>query len=71
MTPGVSSALADLPAHPAWRSLKPWELLARFLVPFECWSMVNYGLYGGEGELKKLAVINDEPTAQALLKLLI
>ncbi|MFN7883451.1 MAG: hypothetical protein ACK5PF_10635, partial [bacterium] len=46
------------------------DAVARFLVPFECWSMVNYGLYGDEGEAKKLAIINDEAKAQALLKLL-
>lgn len=32
--------------------------------------MVNYGLYGDDGEAKKLAIINDEGKAQALLKLL-
>jgi hypothetical protein len=40
------------------------------MVPFECWSMVNYGFYGDEGEAKRLAVINDEAKARALLKLL-
>lgn len=46
------------------------DTIARFLVPFECWSMINYGLYGDEGEAKKVAVINDEAKARALLKLL-
>ena len=32
--------------------------------------MVDYGLYGGEDGVKKLAVINDEVKARALLKLL-
>lgn len=32
--------------------------------------MVNYGLYGSDGEAKKLAVINDDAKARALLKLL-
>ena len=40
------------------------------MLPFECWSMVNYGLYGDEGEAKRLAVINDGAKARALLKLL-
>lgn len=69
-TPGVSSALADLPATSGEAFAEAVDTIARFLVPFECWSMVNYGLYGGEGEEKKLAVINDKAKARALLKLL-
>jgi hypothetical protein len=69
-TPGVSGALADLPATSGEAFAEAVDTIARFLVPFECWSMVNYGLYGDEGEAKKLAIINDEAKAQALLKLL-
>ncbi|MBS9476871.1 hypothetical protein [Ancylobacter radicis] len=69
-TPGVSSALADLPATSGEAFAEAVDTIARFLVPFECWSMVNYGLYGDAGESKKLTVINDETKARALLKLL-
>jgi len=69
-TPGVSGALADLPATSGEAFAEAVDTIARFLVPFECWSMDNYGLYGDEGEAKKLAIINDEAKAQALLKLL-
>lgn len=69
-TPGVSGAFADLPATSGEAFAEAVEAIARFLVPFECWSMVNYGLYGEEGDAKKLAAINDEPKAKALLKLL-
>jgi hypothetical protein len=69
-TPGVSGALADLPATAGEAFAEAVDAIARFLVPFECWSMVNYGLYGDEGETKKLAVINDQSKAQGLLKLL-
>ncbi len=69
-TPGVSSALADLPATSGEAFAEAVDTIARFLVPFECWSMINYGLYGDEGEAKKVAVINDEAKARALLKLL-
>jgi hypothetical protein len=69
-TPGVSGALADLPATSGEAFAEAVDTIARFLVPFECWSMVSYGLYGEEGEAKKLAVINDEAKARALLKLL-
>lgn len=69
-TPGVSGALADLPATSGDAFAEAVDAIARFLVPFECWSMIVYGLYGEEGEAKKLAVINDEPKAKALLRLL-
>ncbi len=69
-TPGISGALADLPATSGEAFAEAVDAIARFLVPFECWSMVNYGLYGDEGEAKKLAIINDETKARALLKLL-
>jgi hypothetical protein len=69
-TPGVSGALADLPATSGEAFAEAVDTIARFLVPFECWSMIDYGLYGDEGKAKKLAIINDEAKAQALLKLL-
>ena len=69
-TPGVSKALADLPATSGEAFADAVDTIARFLVPFECWSMVDYGLYGHDGEIRKLAVINDGAKARALLKLL-
>ncbi|MFG1225734.1 hypothetical protein [Xanthobacter wiegelii] len=69
-TPGVSSAFADLPAASGEAFAEAVEVVARFLVPFECWSMIDYGLFGDDGEERKLATINDEPKARALLKLL-
>lgn len=69
-TPGVSSALADLPATSGEAFAEAVDAIARFLVPFDCWSMVHYGLYGGEGEAKKLTMIDDEPKAKALMNLL-
>ena len=32
--------------------------------------MIDYGLYGEVGEMKKLAIVNDEDKAKALLRLL-
>lgn len=69
-TPGVSGALADLPAASGEAFAEAVDTIARFLVPFECWSMLDYGLYGDDDEKKKLAIINDEVKARALLKLL-
>ncbi len=69
-TPGVSSALADLPATSGEAFAEAVDSIARFLVPFECWSMLDYGLYGENGGGKKLALIDDEAKARALLRLL-
>jgi hypothetical protein len=69
-TPGVSKALADLPATSREAFADAVEAIERFLVPFECWSMLDYGLYGDEGEAKKLSMIDDEAKAKALLRLL-
>jgi hypothetical protein len=67
-TPGVSKALADLPAASGDAFAEAVCAIERFLVPFECWSMFDYGLYGEEREAKKLVKI--EAKAQALLRLL-
>jgi hypothetical protein len=69
-TPGVSGALADLPATSEEAFVEAVDTIARFLVPFQCWSMLDYGLYGEEGGAKKLTVINDDKKAGALLRLL-
>ncbi|PDT29696.1 hypothetical protein CO660_12420 [Rhizobium sp. L9] len=69
-TPGVSGALADLPATSREAFAEAVDTIARFLVPFECWSMVDYGLYGENNGEKKLALIDDEPKGKALLRLL-
>ncbi len=69
-TPGVSGALADLPATSGEAFAEAVDTIARFLVPFECWSMLDFGLYGEEGEVKKLSMIDDEEKAKALLTLL-
>jgi len=69
-TPGVSGALADLPATSEDAFAEAVDAIARFLVPFECWSMLDYGLYGEHDGGKKLALIDDEAKAKALLSLL-
>jgi hypothetical protein len=69
-TPGVSRALADLPATSGEAFAEAVATIERFLVPFDCWSMIDYGLYGDEGGTSKLAIINGQAKAQALLKLL-
>lgn len=69
-TPGVSSALSDLPATSGEAFAEAVELIERFLVPFDCWSMHDYGLYGDDDGEKELSIINDEPKARAFLRLL-
>lgn len=69
-TPGVSGALADLPAASGEAFAEAVNTIARFLVPFDCWSMIEYGLYSSERDRKKIELINDEAKAGALLTLL-
>ena len=46
------------------------KAIERFLEPFECWSMLYYGLRGNGEGTPKLSMINNETTAKALLCLL-
>ncbi len=69
-TPGVSRALADLPATAQEAFAEAVDAIERFLVPFECWSMLDYGLYGEEDDKPKLSKINNHEKAAAFLRLL-
>ncbi|NOX40681.1 MAG: hypothetical protein GXP05_09245 [Alphaproteobacteria bacterium] len=68
--PGVASALADLPVASGEAFVEAVDAIERFLVPFDCWSMNDYGLYGDEDGTPKLAQIETEDKAVAFLKLL-
>ena len=59
-TPGVSRALADLPATARGAFAEGVSAIERFLVPFECWSMMEYGLYGEDDKEPRLSMIDDE-----------
>jgi len=69
-TPGVSRALADLPATAEGAFAEAVDAINRFLVPFECWSMLEYGLYGEEDDKTKLSNIDNQEKAAAFLRLL-
>lgn len=69
-TPGVSHALADLPATAREAFAEAVDSIERFLVPFECWSMNDYGLYGEENGKRKLSAIDNHEKAAAFLRLL-
>ena len=69
-TPGVSRAFAHLPAATKGAFAEAVNIVDRFLVPFDCWSMLDYGLYGDEDGEPKLSGIDTEDKAAALLQLL-
>lgn len=68
--PGVSRALADLPATAQDTFADAVDAIERFLVPFDCWSLLDYGLYGEDEGEPKLANIDSAEKADALLRLL-
>ena len=69
-TPGVSGAFADLPATSRGAFVEAVNAIEHLLVPFECWSMINYGLHGNHGEGNNLGMIDTDFKAEALLRLL-
>ncbi len=69
-TPGVSQALAELPAATGGAFAEAVAVIERFLVPFECWSMQEYGLWGEEQGKPKLQAIDNQEKADAFLRLL-
>jgi hypothetical protein len=70
-TPGISKALADIPAVSGDAFPEAVDAIERFLVPFDCWSLVDFGLYGKDEDGRaKLASINTPLKARALLTLL-
>ena len=69
-TPSVSQALADLPTTTREAFAEAVDAIERFLVPFECWSMLEYGLYGEEDDNPKLSTIDNHEKATAFLRLL-
>lgn len=69
-TPGVSKAFADLPAAAGEAFVDAVDAIARFLVPFDTWSMLEYGLFGDDDGEAKLASIDTPAKAHAFLRLL-
>lgn len=69
-TPGVSRAFAELPNSSGEAFAEAVSVVERFLVPFDCWSLHDYGLRGDEAGNKKLAKIDRPEKSEALLRLL-
>lgn len=68
---GISNRLSRLPAIARGEFAEAVRAIERFLVPFECWSMLDYGLYSGDSDrTPKLSMIDDKAKAEALLRLL-
>lgn len=67
-SPGVSKAFADLPTAAGEEFADAVSVISPFLVPFECWSMSDFGLYGSEND--ELKTINTPEKVKAFLQLL-
>jgi hypothetical protein len=71
VTPGVSKSLADMPAFAGQEFSSAVDAIERYLVPFECWSLLEYGFFDREGPHNKLeSVVDSRRSARSLLKLL-
>jgi len=68
-TPGVAKALADLPITCGEAFVDAVNAISHFLVPFESWSMHDYGITC-RGEGSNVGLINSPEKAAALLRLL-
>ena len=68
--PGVGRTFAKLPATSKEAFADAVQAIERFLVPFDCWSIREYGLYGKDNGETKLSTIDDEDKARMLLRLL-
>jgi hypothetical protein len=69
-TPGISRALAELPSAAREEFTRAVDAVERFLVPFECWSMSEYGFRDEEDGKPNFGIINSPDKAAALLRLL-
>ena len=70
-TRGVARAFARLPASSGEAFAAAVEAIDRFLVPFSCHALVDYGLYGTDDNgAKKLDLVLDAADGRALLRLL-
>jgi len=69
-TPGVSRALASLPATAGEAFVEAVDTIEPFLVPFECWSMIEYGLFDEEDDNPKLSFIDTPEKGAAFFRLM-
>lgn len=69
-TRGVSAAFAELPAAAGYAFSEAVSAIERFLVPFDCWSLSDFGLGGDVDDVPRLKSINTPKMAASLLHLL-
>jgi hypothetical protein len=69
-TPGVSHSFAGIPALSKGAFSQAVKAIERYLVPFECWSMHEYWLFGEEDGAESKSLIDNPDKADALLRLL-
>jgi len=69
-TRGVSAELAQLPASAGQAFAEAVAAVDTFLVPFDCWSMSDFGLWGEPDGAPKLALVDTPEKAAAFLRLL-
>ena len=70
VTPGSSAALARLPASVGDAFAEAVEAVERFLVPFNCWSLHDYGFYDRGDLTPAFPVGHPSKDAAALIRLL-
>jgi hypothetical protein len=70
VTPAVSRAFAELPVRCGDAFSDAVQCVEPFLVPFETWSLLHYGLYGSIDGQPRISVIDSAEKGRALLRLL-
>ena len=68
--PGVSRALAALPATVQEAFAEAVDVIEPFIGPFDCWTMFDYGLYVEGDGIPNISIIDNHTKAAALLRLL-
>ena len=69
-TPSVSRALAPLPAAAGDAFENAVSAVERFLIPFDCRSIRDYGFRSHKGNTLYFSMISDESKASAFVRLL-
>jgi hypothetical protein len=71
VTPMIAEAFADLPATSRGCFADAVDVIERYIMPFDCYSMFSFGLYDSDLEMDILNTIIASPeSAEALLRLL-
>ena len=69
-TAGVSNALAGLPLRAGESFVQAVDSIRQLLVPFDCYSITEYGFGRGEPGRPTLEAVDDETKALAMLEML-